>query len=110
MKATSPYRHMPSGSIQVKTSSLDSPTITTAAQDPTKGTADYLARRLRLAMHDLGLLEHLPSDWFRSGQEGLSFRHLGVREAGSLVLAVEDLASSYTPRRPTPGPDQLRLF
>jgi hypothetical protein len=79
-------------------------------EDSTKTTAHYLARRLRVVFTDLGLLEHIPSDWLQPGPDGLSFRPLSVREADKLTLAVEELAHDYRPRRPRVSPDQLPLF
>jgi len=79
-------------------------------QDPTKTTAWYLGRRLHLALHDLGVLEHVPSRWVRVTPEGLSFGTLSVREADKLVLVLEDLTQSRPACQPTENPDQLRLF
>lgn len=79
-------------------------------QDSTKTTAYYLARRLHLALHDLGVLQHIPPDWLQPGPDGLSFRPLSVREADKLTLALEDLAHGYRPPRPSVDPDQLSLF
>jgi hypothetical protein len=78
-------------------------------QDSTKTTAHYLARRLQVVLNDLGLLEHLPSDWLQPGPDGLSFGSISVREADKFVLAVEDVAYRRTAKR-GPAPDQLRLF
>ena len=55
-------------------------------------TAHYLARRLHVALNDLGFRPHIPSDWPQPSPEGLSFRSLSVREAEKFILAVEDLA------------------
>lgn len=84
--------------------------ITPITPQETKSTENYLARRLHFVLHDLGLREHLPSDWLRPGPEGLSFASLSLREADKLVLAVEDLACGYKARRPSVSPDQLPLF
>jgi hypothetical protein len=80
-------------------------------QDSTKGTAYYLGRRLRLALHDLGLLQHVTSGWVQVSRGGLSFASLSVSEADKLVLVLEDLAQCRpTTRGPRVSPDQLRLF
>jgi hypothetical protein len=105
----SPYRHTSGKSIRVKTASPDSAVTSTTAQDPTKTTAWYLARRLRLALHDLGVL-HVPPEWMQATPEGISFRSLSVREADKLTLAVEDLALGRRTAPATPGPNQLPLF
>jgi hypothetical protein len=79
-------------------------------QDSTKTTAHYLGRRLHLALHHLGVLQHVPSGWVQVTPGGLSFASLSVREADKFVLAVEDLAQGRLAQRPTVSPDQLRLF
>lgn len=81
----------------------------TPPQDSTKTTA-HLARRLHMVFNDLGLLDHIPSDWLQPSPEGLSFRTLSVREANKFVLAVEDTVHGRPVQRPTVNPDQLRLF
>ena len=106
----SPYRRSTAESIRVKTANPDSAATSNTAQDPTKTTAWYLARRLHLALHDLGLLDHFPSDWVQPSLDGLSFRPLSVHEADRLVLAVEDLALGRLNNRPSPGTNQLPLF
>ena len=89
---------------------LDAVVTPITRQDSTKTTAHYLARRLQVVLKDLGLLAHIPSDWLQPGPEGLHFRHLSVREADRLVLAIEDLAQRPPPSRRSVSPDQLRLF
>jgi hypothetical protein len=80
------------------------------ASQPTMTTAHYLARRLHLVFHDLGLLEHIPSDWLQPSPEGLSFRSLSVSEADKFVLAVEDVAYGYKGQGPSACPNQPPLF
>jgi hypothetical protein len=75
-----------------------------------KQTACWLARRLALAMCDLGLSEILPNYSAAPTAEGLSFRSLTLRQADQLVRALEDLARHHEPKRPVPGPGQLSLF
>ena len=85
-------------------------TISSIAVSRPMTTCDYLARRLNRVFNDVGLLPHLPRDWLQPSPEGLGFRPLTVQEADRFVLAVEDLAHGYRPRRPSVSPDQLRLF
>ena len=76
-------------------------------------TSDYLARRLDRVINDLGLMPHVPAGWVQAQVDGLAFRCLTIVQADKFVLAVEDLALSYSTRRRkvTPvTPAQRRLF
>lgn len=84
--------------------------IRTITRLGTRTTEFYLARRLNLALHDLELVQHVPSGWVQVTPGGLSFASLNVREADKFVLAIEDLALGRPPSSPTVNPDQLRLF
>lgn len=82
---------------------------------PGVATARSLARRLALALHDLGLDAVLPAGWAGAEGAGLRFGDLDVPGADRLVRHLEDLAAALgdpaliTPRA-QPGPDQPTLF
>lgn len=86
--------------------------VTAANRPPTNRTsADYLARRLRLALHDIGLDRHLPEGWVQAGRIGFVFGPMNLRQADHLVLAVEDLYRGLSPAKAAAsGRGQLRLF
>lgn len=107
---SSPYRRTSAESIRVRTASPDSAVPVTGRQDSDKITTWYLARRLHLVIQDLGLLDHVPSDWTQPGPDGLSFRRLTVGESDRFVLAMEDLALGRLNHQPSPGTNQLPLF
>lgn len=97
----SPYRHTSAKS--VRTNAIGTDPATTPL-DPTKSTAYSLAHRLHLALHDLGILRHVPSEWWKASPEGLSFRTLGLREADEFVLALEDVVLARTASEPLVSP------
>jgi len=76
--------------------------------DSAKTTAHFLAHRLAVALSDLGLSSHVPTDWLQPSPDGLAFRSLSVHEADWLVLALEDLAEGHeSTGPPIVYPDQL---
>ena len=105
-----PYRHTSAKSVRMNATGPDPAITPVTPLDPTKSTAYYLARRLHLALHDLGVQQHVPSRWVQPSPEGLSFRPLGLREADEFVLALEDVVLARTASEPLVSPDQLRLF
>ena len=104
----SPYRHPSAKSVRMNATGSDPAITPNTPQDPTKSTA-YLARRLHLALHDLGVL-HVPPEWMQATPESISFRSLSVREADTFVLSLEDVVLARTASEPPVNPDQLRLF
>lgn len=71
----------------------------------------YLARRIRCALHDLGLRNVLPGAWVTPAADGLRFSALSLQEADQLVLALEDIAQGRRPRvTAIRSANQLRLF
>jgi hypothetical protein len=102
-------RHTSSETVESTTAEPDA-TITSISSHPERATAHYLARRLLLAFHDLGLSESIPRGWLQPGPDGLAFRALTVREADKLVLAIEDLANGGRRHVSGPGPNQPTLF
>ncbi len=82
---------------------------------PGVATARSLARRLALALHDLGLDRVLPAGWAGAEGAGLRFGDLDVAGADRLVRHLEDLAAALgdaalSPPPAQPGPDQTTLF
>ena len=78
---------------------------------PAALTARSLARRLALALHDLGLAGVLPDGWAAAEGAALCFGDLDVVGADRLVRHLEDLADALTPSpSPAPGPGQATLF
>jgi hypothetical protein len=84
--------------------------VTPISSHPERATSHYLARRLLLAFHDLGLMRAVPDGWLQPGPDGVAFRTLTVREADKLVLAVEDLGNGSRRHVSGPGPNQPTLF
>jgi hypothetical protein len=104
-----PNRHLSSETVEIKTVEPDA-AITPISSHPELKTSHYLARRLLLAFHDLGLIESVPNGWLQPGPDGLAFGALSVREADKLVLAIEDLANGGRRHVSDPGPNQPTLF
>ena len=68
--------------------------------------AHYLARRLRVALLDLGLDKVLPADWITPTVDGLALGNLTFKQADALVIGLEDLTTARSSATSTPGPDQ----
>jgi hypothetical protein len=65
-------------------------------------TTFYLARRMRFALHDLGVLDALPGTWVTPTADGLRFGALSLQQADQLVLAFEDMAQGQRPHGLSP--------
>lgn len=55
------------------------------------------ARRLRRALHDLGLDSITGSEWCSDSDGGIAFASLDARSADRLICALEDLADRIPP-------------
>ena len=84
---------------------------------PGEATARSLARRLALALHDLGLDRVVPTGWVSVDGAALVFGELDVPAADHLVRRLEDLAAEVADSsaaeaaaRRTAGPGQVALF
>ena len=74
------------------TQKLPLPAVETAAGGPGEATARSLARRLALALHDLGLDVVVPAGWVSVDGATVRFGDLDVPAADHLVFHLEDLA------------------
>lgn len=70
--------------------------------------AGSLARRLQVALYDLGV--DVPNGWAVPTSDGLAFEDLTFKQADALVRRLEDIAAVHTPSTPGPGPGQRTLF
>jgi hypothetical protein len=84
---------------------------------PGQATARSLARRLVLALHDLGLDGAVPAGWVSVDGSVVVLGELDVPAADRLVRLLEDLAAevadvtdAQAAARRTPGPAQAALF
>jgi hypothetical protein len=84
---------------------------------PGEATARSLARRLALALHDLGLDVVVPAGWVSVDGAAIGFGELDVPTADHLVCHLEDLAAevaeptvAVAAARRTAGPGQAALF
>jgi len=89
----------PAVSAPTPTVSVPSPTprlqlVETAGTPVPSPTAVSLARRLRLALYDLGVDGIVGSGWVRPCPDGVEFAPLSVRGADRLVQRLEDLAAT----------------
>ena len=87
------------------------------AAGPGEATARSLARRLALALHDLGLGLVVPAGWLTVDGASVRFGDLDVPAADHLVRHLEDLAASVasvlgddTATRRAAGVGQAALF
>ena len=82
-----------------------------SADGPGAVTARSLGRRLRLALHDLGLLDTVPAGWVSTAGATVRFGDLDVATADHLVRHLEDLAAAVgAPAAPVAGAGQSSLF
>jgi hypothetical protein len=88
-----------------------------AAGGPGETTARSLARRLGLALHDLGLTGVLPLGWIAVDGATIRLGDLDVPTADHLIRHLEDLAAQVADtldaaarRARTAGPGQTPLF
>jgi hypothetical protein len=72
---------------------LPLPTVDTAGGGPGEATARSLARRLALALHDLGLDVVVPAGWVSVDGAAIGFGALDVPTADHLVRHLEDVAA-----------------
>jgi len=89
----------------------------TGGSPPGEATARSLARRLALALHDLGLDGVVPAGWVSVDGAAVVFGDLDVPTADHLVCHLEDLAvqvsdssAAQSAARRTAGPGQAVLF
>ena len=96
---------------------LPLPAVDAADRGPGEATARSLARRLALALHDLGLDVVVPAGWVSVDGAAVAFGDLDVPTADHLVCHLEDIAgqvadavvASAAARR-IAGPGQVALF
>lgn len=98
-------------------SKLPLPTVERGSGGPGEATARSLARRLALALHDLGLDVVVPAGWVAADSATIGFGALDVPTANHLVCHLEDLADQVTETistqqaaRRTAGPGQAAFF
>ena len=92
-------------------STLPLPATRLPGAGPAADTVRSLARRLALALHDLGLAGVVPAGWASADGDTLRFADLGVAAADHLVRHLEDLAAALpAPAPPEPSSDQAALF
>ena len=72
--------------------------------------AHYLARRLRVALFDLGLEGVLPSTGLLRPLDGLALGNLTFKQADALGNRPGRPDHRSLVNTPTPGPDQLSFF
>ena len=99
------------------TQKLPLPAVERADSGPGEATARSLARRLALALHDLGLGGVVPAGWVSVDGSAIVFGELDVPTADHLVRHLEDLAAdvadtlaAQAAARRTAGPGQAGLF
>ena len=96
---------------------LPLPTVERADGGPGEATARSLARRLALALHDLGLDGAVPAGWVSVDGAALAFGDLDVPTADHLIRHLEELAAdvadtlaAQSAARRAVGPGQSALF
>lgn len=96
---------------------LPLPAVERSEGGPGETTARSLARRLALALHDLGLDGVVPAGWVSADGAAVVFGELDVPAADHLVRHLEDLAADVADTlavqaagRRVPGPWQAALF
>jgi hypothetical protein len=96
---------------------LPLPAVERSGGGPGETTARSLARRLALALHDLGLDGVVPAGWVSADGASVVFGELDVPAADHLVRHLEDLAADVSDTlavqaaaRRVPGPWQAALF
>jgi hypothetical protein len=96
---------------------LPLPAIENAEGGPGEATARSLARRLALALHDLGLDAVVPAGWVSVDGAAVRFGDLDVPAADHLVCHLEDIAAQVADTnaataaaRRVAGPGQAALF
>lgn len=96
---------------------LPLPAVERADGGPGEETARSLARRLALALHDLGFDGVVPAGWVSVDGAAVVFGDLDVPGADHLVRHLEDLAADVadtlavqTATRRAVGPGQSALF
>ena len=96
---------------------LPLPVVDAVAGGPGEVTARSLARRLALALHDLGLDVVVPAGWVSVDGAAIGFGDLDVPTADHLVRHLEDLAdqvaevmAAQAAARRVGGPGQGALF
>ena len=96
---------------------LPLPAAEAAAGGPGEATARSLARRLALALHDLGLDSVVPVGWVSVDGAAIGFGDLDVPTADHLICHLEDLAAQVADvmagqaaARRAGGPGQGALF
>jgi len=105
--SATPYTGSTTGEVTIPS---EDATITSITPVPSNTTTQYLTRRLRRVLFDLGLDQKVGS-WITPSQERLEFASLSIQQADALVLVLEDVVAG---RKRTgtrrPGTNQLRLF
>jgi len=98
-------------------SKLPLPAVEAAGGGPGEQTARSLARRLALALHDLGLDVVVPAGWVSVDGATIRFGDLDVPTADDLVCRLEDIAAQVADTsaataaaRRVAGPGQAALF
>jgi hypothetical protein len=96
---------------------LPLPVVDGAGGEPGEATARSLARRLAVALHDLGLDIVVPAGWVSVDGATIGFGELDVPTADHLVCHLEDIAAqvadtvaAQAAARRTAGPGQAALF
>jgi hypothetical protein len=96
---------------------LPLPAVDAAGGGPGEGTARSLARRLALALHDLGVGVVVPAGWVSVDGAAIRFADLDVPSADHLVCQLEDIAAQVSDTaaataaaRRVAGPGQAALF
>lgn len=96
---------------------LPLPAVERSGGGPGETTARSLARRLALALHDLGLDGVVPAGWVSADGGAVAFGDLDVPSADHLVRHLEDLASdvadtlgAQAEAHRAVGPGQAALF
>jgi hypothetical protein len=69
--------------------------------------AHYLARRLQVALSDLGLVR--PADWITPTVDGLALSDLTLKQTDALVIGLEELITAR-PSVASRAPDQPSSF
>ena len=99
------------------TEKLPLPAAERPGAGPGEATARSLARRLALALHDLGLDGAVPAGWVSVDGAAVTFGDLDVPGADHLVCHLEDLAAraadtmdAQAAAQRTPGQGQAALF